>query len=142
VTVVVELACANYVACFGSNEIEDGPDLGNGMFFRNSRVRIGDITDGTSNTLAVGERTFKRHPSTWVGAVPGAEESQAMVLGLADHTPNYMLDPHAEDFTSNHTRVCLFLMGDGSVRSISNTINLVTFRALATRSGGEVVGNF
>jgi hypothetical protein len=37
--------------------------------------------------------------------------------------------------------VNVFLM-DGSVRSITNSINQATWRALGTRAGGEVVGNY
>ena len=33
------------------------PDNSSGPFYRNSRTRFGDISDGTSNSLAVGERT-------------------------------------------------------------------------------------
>ena len=68
------VAHANYVGVFGTNEIEDGPDLGNGVFYRNSRVRFGDIRDGLSNTYAVGERSSDIALSTWTGAPPGAQQ--------------------------------------------------------------------
>ena len=45
---------------------------GIGMFCRNSNTRIASITDGLSNTLAIGERCSAHAPSTWVGAVTGA----------------------------------------------------------------------
>src|SRR4051812_40310558 len=67
VTVVYDLAFGNYVACFGNNEIEDDPGAGNGVFFRNSKTRFADVADGTSNTLAVGERSSDRAYSTWAG---------------------------------------------------------------------------
>ena len=40
---------------------------GDGLFYRNSRWRCADITDGTSNTIAVGERSANHSPSTWTG---------------------------------------------------------------------------
>ena len=53
------------VACgFGS--------AGIGMFWRNSNTRIASVTDGLSNTNAIGERCTAHSPSTWVGAVTGA----------------------------------------------------------------------
>jgi prepilin-type N-terminal cleavage/methylation domain-containing protein/prepilin-type processing-associated H-X9-DG protein len=43
---------------------------------------------------------------------------------------------------SNHTGGVNVLFGDGSVHFISNSVDLTTWRSLATRSGGEVVGNY
>jgi prepilin-type N-terminal cleavage/methylation domain-containing protein/prepilin-type processing-associated H-X9-DG protein len=131
------LAHGAYVGMFGSNEIEDDPGAGNGVFFRNSRVRMGDIRDGTSNTLMVGERCAQRFPATWTGVLAGIDEAQALVLGTADHPPN---DPngHKEDFASRHTNGVNFLYADGTVRTINNTIVPSLYHALATRAGNEV----
>lgn len=141
VTVVTEVATSNYVGVFGNNEIEDDPGAGNGIFFRNSRIRFGDITDGTSNTFAVGERSSNLAYSTWTGSVTGADEAQALVLGSCDHPPNHPA-AHKEDFWSRHTNGVNFLLCDGSVRFVSNSINPITYQALATRHGGEVFGNY
>jgi prepilin-type processing-associated H-X9-DG protein len=40
------------------------------LFYRNSRNRIANVTDGLSNTIFVGERSSNHSPSTWTGAVP------------------------------------------------------------------------
>jgi prepilin-type N-terminal cleavage/methylation domain-containing protein len=44
---------------------------GDGLFYRNSNNRFANITDGTSNTIIVGERCSTHSPSTWTGTVPG-----------------------------------------------------------------------
>lgn len=150
-----QVAFSNYAAMFGTDEVADDPDAGNGLFYRNSRIRFADITDGTSNTLAVGERSSNLVLGTWTGAVTGAdvppqgpsvlgpEGAPALILGhtgpAADgHTPNSPLN-HVDDFVSRHIMGVNFLLGDGSVRNINETINPVAWEALGTRSGGEVV---
>lgn len=152
------VAFANYVGVGGTYEVTGFPDTGNGVLFRNSRVRFTGITDGTSNTLFVGERSSLRSPmTTWVGGVTGSinpplnpayeqEGPPTLVLmntGTAadGRVPNNALD-HVEDATSRHTQGVNFLLCDGSVRIIRNTINPATWEALGTRAGGEVVGDY
>ncbi len=45
--------------------------LGNGLFFRNSGIRIAAITDGTSQTVMLEERAWGDTEGTWAGAVAG-----------------------------------------------------------------------
>ncbi|HVJ81978.1 MAG TPA: DUF1559 domain-containing protein, partial [Planctomycetia bacterium] len=52
---ICDMPGANYVGVYGTTE--PGPD-GDGVFFRNSFVRPGDISDGLSRTLMVGERAL------------------------------------------------------------------------------------
>ena len=65
----------------------------------------------------------------------------ARILGITDHPPN-AAGGHLDDFSSEHPAGTNFVMGDGSVRLVTETINLNVYRALATRSGGEVLGDF
>lgn len=155
---ICDVAFGNYVGMAGVYEVTGYPDTSNGspgVLLRNSRVRVTDITDGSSNTLFVGERASRRSPqTTWVGAVTNAsvppqnpaldaEGPGVLVLTnsgtIADgRVPNNSLD-HVEDTNSNHTQGVNFLFGDGSVRSIPNTISPAVWVAITTRSGGEAV---
>lgn len=152
---LAELPTANYVGVFGTEEFpghgapsvpptpaEQG--IGNGGLYLNSATRFRDFTDGPSNTLLVGERrtdTEKEWHSTWVGVVPEGEESIARVLGIADHTPNHK-DAHFDDFSSHHEGGVQFVMGDGAVRFIGETIDLGVYQGLMTIKGNELIGSF
>jgi len=132
-----EIARANYVAVFGTRTVEANPGTGDGTFFQNSSVRFADVRDGLSNTLLVGERCSRLDNATWVGAVPGAGHGMARVVGRAGSVPNHVLNDFA-DFSSYHPFGANFVLGDGAARLISDEIDLAVYRALATRSGGEV----
>ena len=145
------LPTANFVGNFGTVELEDceGLPLGqtctsDGLFFHNSRIGFRDILDGASQTFAVGQRRTDEALgwySTWVGVVPGGEEAFARILGIADHNPNSPV-AHLDDFSSNHEGGVFFAYGDGRVQFLSENIDHNTYRALATRHGQEVVGDY
>src|SRR5262249_54132107 len=150
---ITTVAHANYVGMFGTAEITSAPGKGNGIFYRNSRVRLTDIKDGTSNTLMVGERSSNLALATWTGSVAGGvvppvrpsplgpEGAPVLVLGHTGpasegHTPNNPIN-HVDDFWSRHISGVNFLFADCSVRNINNAINAVVWEALGTRDGGE-----
>jgi prepilin-type N-terminal cleavage/methylation domain-containing protein/prepilin-type processing-associated H-X9-DG protein len=151
-TPICQVAKSNYVGVYGTSD----PDLdGDGLFFRNSGIGFPDITDGTSQTLAIGERSQRLGPATWTGSVTGAvlfpenigigaprtEGSPGMVLGHAGGR----LGPgnpggEVNQFYSLHAGGGVnFVFADGHVAYLKTTMSYPTFRALATRAGGEVV---
>ncbi|MFP6763701.1 MAG: DUF1559 domain-containing protein, partial [Planctomycetaceae bacterium] len=143
------VSSSNYVGSWGTVELDTAcspgqPCVSDGLFYLNSRIRFRDVQDGVSSTFMVGER---RHDAladwnaTWTGAVPGGEESLARILGVTDHTPNHQ-DAHMEDFSSWHTGGVHMLIGDGSVKFITENIDGGVFNSLATISSGDYPGSF
>jgi prepilin-type processing-associated H-X9-DG protein len=150
-----QAATTSYAACYGSSRhIPVQPDRGNGLFYRNSHVRLTDITDGTSHTLAVGERAALLTQTPWVGApcegtahiTPGAPTTSTAVgdtpmLPLAETGSHTLNDSSADpdNFFAPHLATGQFLFADGSVRGVPLQIDPSVFQALPTRAGGEVV---
>ncbi len=142
---LTRLATANYVGVFGTTELHDCENLalgrkcrGTGVFYHMSHVRLGDVSDGLSHTFFVGERSARHGHSTWLGAVVGGDEAAARILGIADHAPN-AVGGHLDDFSSEHPQGTNFLLGDGSVRLISESIDLNAYARMATYDGHEVI---
>lgn len=131
----------NYSGVFGTLEIEDDPDKGDGVFFRNSKIRFADIQDGLSHTLLIGERSSDYGAMTWLGTIDWLDEPMSRVVGLADHAPNAQ-GGHMDDFRSHHPSGANFAAADASVHLINEEIDLNVYKAAATRWGREVPGEF
>ncbi len=128
-----------------------------GLFGENSRVGIRDMTDGSSNSIVVGERWTIRNAAatdvghaTWAGCLNrNTDEGQAAVLGDTfvrmnadtDGNPATRQD-NTTGFASFHVGGAHFLLGDGTVRFISENVDAVLYRNLSTVNDGQVVGEF
>jgi prepilin-type N-terminal cleavage/methylation domain-containing protein/prepilin-type processing-associated H-X9-DG protein len=147
VALLSDLAPSSYVGVLGGgNKYNPDPLCGcyewqpfNGMFHRNSRVRIAEITDGTSNTVGVGERDNRFVLSSWVGVLPGAaviynparglgcQNSRPAITAVVVHSRQYTVnrpDASPAAFHTQHPGGGNFLFMDGSVRFIKDSINL------------------
>lgn len=128
-----------------------------GTFGANSNRGFRDMSDGSSNVIVVGERYTPQASSsslavigdaTWVGATDNSTGlGQAMALGEATIPINWSpvpitARPIITGFGSMHTGGCHFLMGDGSVRFVSQNLDQNTFRQLSRVADGAVVGDF
>ena len=152
------LAHGNYIAVNGTRETSTYPGINNGVFLRNRSMRVVEITDGLSNTLFVGERNGGHSKTTWVGAVSGgfvtadqsadpvgnSENAQALVLGHGSrtHLPNDPSVWDADVFYSRHSPGANFLLGDGSVRTITNSIDGIVYESLIGRDDGNTIGDY
>jgi len=149
-----------------------GPDRDNGWGFsempagepgrQRPVVKFRDVTDGLSNTIAVGERTFERcRAAVWVGTrnYNGTGDVAFRQHSAWSQRPiNSANAGHCRtSYASKHTGGSQFLFGDGRVRFLSenidfdptnrcatnaNAVNMGTFQRLAHRAEGVPVGDF
>ena len=138
----------------------------NGIFFACRTIRFADVTDGLSNTILIGESRpdldFVKDGQVmdfWYIGSPqvdqcrcdggngGTEFSEAVGTG---YVPMHLrkIDPTASgvlmelSFGSDHAGGAFFVMGDGSVQFLSEAIDFQIYRALCTRNGGEIAGEY
>lgn len=147
----------------------DDPVTGcNGPIYRNSRITYAAVTDGMSNTVVAGEKTPYLADASWVGIIPGYRHFAYNAFASAGtggldinydyasallaahsgpslyespvviHPPNSPLG-HTDEMYSLHPGGANVLMGDGSVRFVKQSINLLAWQALSSRSVGEVI---
>jgi prepilin-type N-terminal cleavage/methylation domain-containing protein/prepilin-type processing-associated H-X9-DG protein len=137
------------------------PHVIDGPFYRNSRIRVAQVRDGLSNTVFLGEKSSILCDSTWVGVVPYSCTPQRprwpsdpnsggnLVAAHSGpdvrdhpnviiHAPNHPFG-HTDEMFAEHPGGANVLLGDGSVRFVKETIHPMTWVALSTRAGGEVI---
>ncbi len=104
--------------------------------------RIRDITDGTSNTIGLGENIASHCQWQGVWAVQSIATT-AFPPNYANST--FKASPGTPDcigYRSFHVGGVHMLMLDGAVRFVSNNISGAIFNAIASRANGETVGDF
>ena len=114
-----------------------------------SSVRMAGITDGTSQTLMLGERIVQSgsngglvFTSAWIGQVAFQDEYEYRCVPtlLPDSLfpiNDSVIDPKC--FGSRHPGGAYFVFCDGSTRFLNQNISGLVFEALGTPSGGEVI---
>ena len=122
-----------------SNTFGTGPS--NMVEVQRNMMRMATITDGTSNTFAVGECIPAWTQWSWWYCNNAVMATCAIPLNykrgidkLETFHPNW---DRNLGFHSQHPAGAQFCMVDGSVRFVENQINTATYRALATCEGGE-----
>ena len=126
---------------FGSQHDSEAPIAAdnNGMLFLNSKVRFRDILDGSSHTLLLGEGMLEAKPLGWVSGTRST-------LRNVGHPMNPPKDIDASEptvlevggFSSYHTGGAQFVLGDGAVKFLSQSIHPNTYRQLANRADEEL----
>jgi prepilin-type processing-associated H-X9-DG protein len=128
------------------------------MFQRDGNLTLGAVTDGLSNTIMVAEmswvspqygtryRTWTRGGEEYAGVVTGRPafvvSCRNVTNGInAMQTANLIAPYNDVPFGSQHPGGMNVGFGDGSCRFLRQSITINTYRALASRDGGEVLSN-
>ena len=144
------------------SRVADGP------FYRNSKTKMSEVRDGTTNSIFLGEHSSRLSDKTWVGVVPGAtvhpkfdspengpDGAATLVLyhmgpsgGEVDMAGFPIIHPvnfptyHVGQMYSEHPGGGNVCMGDGSVHFVSETVGLLVWAELSSIAEGEVIGEW
>ncbi|WP_168563635.1 DUF1559 domain-containing protein [Crateriforma spongiae] len=143
----------------------DASRVADGPFYRNSRTRFRDVTDGTSQTIFFGEHASALSEKTWVGVVPGAfthpqflspengaDAAATLTLvhagpsgGELDITGQPIIHPinfptyHVGQMYSQHVGGGNVAYGDGSVRFVTNFVDLILWAEMSSMNEREQI---
>lgn len=134
----------------------------NGLFYNNSHIGFRDVTDGSSNTMAVGETRYLQlkgggsqssglfygtwASSFWTVGSQGTSSSMPVTLAAAmDAINSVTLNPEHDWTVEHQTRLfgsyhpsgCNFLLADGHVRFLNDAVDLPVYRSLGNRNDGH-----
>ena len=142
---------------------------GNTLLEWNGIIRLASITDGTSNTFLIGEKHIRRLNQQGTAPFQMGQSDDRTVYtsrndnnfrrfagrGIEMNMPtgeiyavaryNFIDITQMQDnrsFGSRHPGICQFVLCDGSVIAIKETINIDTYGRLANREDGQVIGDF
>jgi prepilin-type processing-associated H-X9-DG protein len=133
----------------------------NGVFFLNSAIRYEDVTDGTSQTLFVGEKKIDVLDLGWASGTRATLRNAGSPLNASRAGSSTIaasanpISSAAEDdsdsgpgtptfvggFSSNHPGGANFTFGDGSVRFVKTSISVGIYQQLANRADGELLSS-
>jgi prepilin-type N-terminal cleavage/methylation domain-containing protein/prepilin-type processing-associated H-X9-DG protein len=168
--VTYERVRGNYVVNWGNITYDtDPPKTGNAPFYHVAgqhrvpgTVTLASISDGTSNTLMLSEylMAWDTGDDDWRGDIhnddgvfrfhtlttPNTTTPDVVAWSIQTHDPLMPVNTSGPEFNTARSRhpggvnACLC---DGSVRFITNDIDLKTWQALGTMDGGDIVtGDF
>jgi prepilin-type N-terminal cleavage/methylation domain-containing protein len=138
----VKVAVSSYAGCHHSVEAPIAAD-NDGILFLDSRIRFSDITDGSSNTLLLGEHRGSPGDLGWASGTRATLRNTSSIVALDrrhrqdDPAP---LEPlFVGGFDSFHAGWLVVVgMADGAVRVVRADTDPEVLRQLGDRADGEL----
>jgi prepilin-type N-terminal cleavage/methylation domain-containing protein/prepilin-type processing-associated H-X9-DG protein len=151
---VGNVVASNYAASFGGDDASIN-DSNNGLLFLNSSMTFGQISDGATNTIMVGEKINPRDTSDlgWMSGTSATLRNTGVAVNQGWDVVKYFTPtmttpttaPNATatgGFSSLHFGGANFLLADGSVRSISERIDTKLYSYLGNRDDMQLLDEF
>ena len=152
-----KFAIRNYVALGAKTVLGlSGAIPAEGVMYPRSKTGFRDITDGASNTVMIAESREEK-ASVWIDGTSASVSARYMALvppTYAGNTTSINYQPYFQGGifpnsigqkwgpSSLHEGGAHHLLCDGSVRFLSENLDVILYDSLTTRNGGEVVGEF
>lgn len=141
-----QLQCENPSSGTSVTNCDSNNDVsGQGVLGAQNELRFADITDGTSSTIMVGElstaeyRTAAPAPRAWSRGCADHSCGMAKNVKFGINVQGFISGEFNNmSFASQHPTGAQFLLVDGSVKFISENVDMAPYLATASRNGGEV----
>jgi prepilin-type processing-associated H-X9-DG protein len=141
-------AMTNYAGCHHHEEAPIAAD-NTGLLYLNSKVRYGDIYDGSSNTILIGEMLPYGNSLGWVSGTRATLRNTGTLINasnvrnagrVARELPEEAGELWVGGFASFHPGGAQFCFADGSIRFLSDSIDPDFYKNLGHRADGAMMG--
>ncbi|MEM8665906.1 MAG: DUF1559 domain-containing protein [Planctomycetota bacterium] len=131
---------SSYAGCHHDVESPiDGDN--NGVLFMNSEIKFGDIRDGSSQTILLGEIKPSEKSLGWASGTRATLRNTGTFQGTKDWPMESEVDTGSLDvgqFDSFHAGGGNFVFADGSIRFLTHSIDPDLYRQMGNRADGEL----
>jgi prepilin-type N-terminal cleavage/methylation domain-containing protein len=139
----MDFGVSNYAGCH--HHVEAPIDKDNmGLLFLNSRIRFGDIRDGSTNTILMGELLTTEKNLGWVSGTKATLRNTSLLLNGSGGKVSFLEsdDPAVVGgFGSHHLSGANFCLADGAIRFFTNRIDKNLYENLGNRADGNMIGS-
>lgn len=145
----LDVGLSNYAGCHHGSEVPIDED-NNGLLFLNSKVTYGEIKDGASNTILIGEMIPKTGHLGWASGTRSTLRNTSELVSTGRRGRNRNNAAAMEDepddtvggFGSWHSGGANVCLADGSARFVSEEIDANVLSWIGNREDLEMMGDW